>query len=119
MIKIKTPAKRKEILFTRTQMEVMGESGLVELAKHGTPYERMHAQGILDDRKAGQISTHGRAPVMAIGREASPGSTFIGKLKPHGNVLAARYHQKQETGKHAYSASGINDPSLRRRNRQS
>jgi hypothetical protein len=75
-MKIKTPAKRKEILFTRTQMEVMGESGLVELAKHGTTYERMHAQGILDDRRAGHISTHGRAPV--------PGSLTVSKSKRTG-----------------------------------
>lgn len=110
-MKIKTPEKRKEILFTRTQMEVMGESGLVELSKHGTTYERMHAKGILDDRRAGQISTHGRAPV--------PGSLTVSKIKTHGNIHSAKYTSLEKTDKHAYSTSGLSDPSLRRRNRQS
>lgn len=110
-MKIKTPEKRKEILYTRTQMEVMGESGLVELAKHGTTYERMHAKGILDDRRAGQISTHGRAVV--------PGSLAVSKIKTHGNIHSAKYTTEQRAEKHAYSTSGLSDPSLRKRNQQS
>jgi hypothetical protein len=91
-MKIETPAKRKEILFSRTQMEVMKESGLLELAKHGTPYERMHARGILDDRRAGQVSTHGRS---------------------------ATYTSLERTNGNANERSGYSDSSLRRRNRQS
>lgn len=82
-----TNSKRKEIVFTRVELEAMPERRLKELSEHGTDYERMHAQNVLVERSMGVTASHGHAPpkIEPVKTLAKPrGEVFQIKQKSRG-----------------------------------
>ena len=83
--------KRKEIVFTRVELEAMPDNRLKELSKHGAEYERMHAQTILIERSVGVTVNHGHAPP-----KIQPVKTLA---KPRGEAYRNKQKGKAHYGK--------------------
>ena len=73
---------------TRVELEAMLDKRLKELSKHGTEYEKGHADNILFERSIGLTTSHGHAPP-----KIEPVKTLA---KPRGEV----YRNKQERKAH-------------------
>ena len=79
-------AKRKEIVFTRVELEAMPDRRLKELSEHGTEYEKGHAKNILFERSIGVTTSHGHAPP-----KIEPVKTLA---KPRGEVCRDKQERK-------------------------
>lgn len=84
-------AKRKEIMFTRVELEAMLDKRLKELSEHGTEYEKGHAENILFERSIGVTTSHGHAPP-----KIKPVKTLA---KPRGVIYQNKQERKTHHGK--------------------
>lgn len=102
--------RRKESLFSRTQMEVMDLDQLKELLAIGSTYEQLQAQAIMSDRRSGNTKGHG-SPSIYEPMASTKGQRSVTGIPVKPNRYANGHHQNRRA-KHAYRISKIDDPSI-------